>query len=217
MSKGPKPSVIQSWKTTCELRPEIRDRKLTASDFAVDLHKVINGWPGSKPFYCDPLQFFSMTYATQNLRQFCKVVLRRLSKLPGGESIINVAQTFGGGKSHTLTTLYYLTTLGPTLPKDENSVGLILNESQITDSPGARVAAVSFDKVDWVTGCEVMSPTGEKRTFRMPWNLIAWQLLGQRGLDILKRDESKLDFDTPPADTLWAEILQDVEAQGTGA
>jgi hypothetical protein len=217
MSKGPKPSVIQSWKTTCALRPEIRDRKLTASDFAVDLHKVINGWPGNTPFYCDPVQFFSMTYATQNLRQFCKVVLRRLSKLPGGESIINVAQTFGGGKSHTLTTLYYLTTLGTNLPKNENSVGLILNESQITDSPGARVAAVSFDKVDWVKGCEVMSSTGEKRTFRMPWNLIAWQLLGQKGLDILKRDESKPDFDTPPADTLWAEILQDVEAQGTGA
>jgi hypothetical protein len=212
-----KQSVIQPWKATCDLRSEIRDRKLTASDFAVDLYKVIHGWPGDMPFYCDPLQFFGTTYATQNLRQFCKVVLRRLAKLPGGEPIINVAQTFGGGKSHTLAALYYLTTLGSKLPKGETSVTTILNEAQITDAPTARVAAVSFDKVDWVKGCEVMSPTGEKRSFRMPWNLIAWQLLGQKGLDILARDESKPDFDTPPADTLWGQILSEVEISGSGA
>jgi hypothetical protein len=212
-----KQSVIEPWKDACELRAEIRDRKLTASDFAIDLYKVINGWPGEKPFYCDARQFFSITYATQNLRQFCKVVLRRLAKLPGGESVINVAQTFGGGKSHTLTALYYLTTLGKNLPRNETSVGTILNEAQITDPPLARVAAVSFDKVDWVKGCEAASPTGEKRSFRMPWNLIAWQLLGQKGLDILARDESKPDFDTPPADTLWAEIFSEVEAAGCGA
>jgi hypothetical protein len=212
-----KQSVIQPWKATCDLRPEIRDRKLTASDFAVDLYKVIHGWPGAVPYYCDPLQFFGTTYATQNLRQFCKVVLRRLAKLPGGESIINVAQTFGGGKSHTLTVLYYLTTLGAKLPKQETSVTTILNEAQLTDPPSARIAAVSFDKVDWIKGCEVLSPSGEKRSFRMPWNLIAWQLLGQKGLDILARDESKPDFDTPPADTLWALILSEVEASGSGA
>ncbi len=212
-----KQSVIKAWKDTCTLRPEIRDRKLTASDFAVDLYKVINGWPGDMPFYCDPRQFFGTTYATQNLRQFCRVVLRRLAKLPGGESIINIAQTFGGGKSHTLTALYYLTSLGAKLPKAETSVTTILNEAQITDAPSARIAAVSFDKVDWVKGCEVMSPTGQKRSFRMPWNLIAWQLLGQKGLDILQRDESAPDFDTPPADTLWSQILSEVEALGFGS
>lgn len=163
-----KQSVIQPWKATCDLRPEIRDRKLTASDFAVDLYKVINGWPGDMPFYCDPAQFFSTTYATQNLRQFCKVVLRRLAKVPGGEAVINVAQTFGGGKSHTLTTLYYLTTLGAKLPKGETSVGTILNDAQLADPPIARVAAVSFDKVDWVKGCEVASPTGRSAVSACP-------------------------------------------------
>ncbi|HZT32813.1 MAG TPA: DUF499 domain-containing protein [Bryobacteraceae bacterium] len=216
-TKTSKQFVIQPWKDTCKLRPEIRERKLTASDFAVDLYKVVNGWPGQKPFYCDPVQFFSATYATQNLRQFCKVVLRRLAGLPGGESIINIAQTFGGGKTHTETTLHYLTTLGSDLPRGSTAVGTILNEAQLSDPPQARVAAVSFDKVDWVKGCQVKSPSGEKRSFRMPWNLIAWQLLGQRGIEILARDESQPDFDTPPADTLWAQVLSEVEAAGTGA
>ncbi|MDP3028715.1 MAG: DUF499 domain-containing protein [Deltaproteobacteria bacterium] len=212
-----KPFKILPWKETCKLRKEIRERTLTPSDFAIDLHKVTFGGPGEKPYYCDPVQFFSTTYATQNLRQFCKVVLRRLAKLPGSESIINVSQTFGGGKSHTLTTLYYLTTLGSELPRGEASVGMILNDAKINKPPKAGVAAVSFDKIDWKAGGEVKSPEGETRRFRMPWNLIAWQLLGQRGLDILQRDETQPDFDTPPSDALWAEILHEVESNGQGA
>ncbi len=214
MSKTP---IIQPWKKTCVLRQEIRDRKVTASDFAVDLQKVINGGTGVKPFYCDPDQFFATTYATQNLRQLCKVILRRLAKASGSESIINIAQTFGGGKTHALTALYYFTTLGTNLPKHQTSVGMILNEAQLKDPPMARVAAVSFDKVDWKAGGEVKSPAGEIRSFRMPWNLIAWQLLGQRGLDILQRDETQLDFDTPPSDALWTKVLREVEAEGHGA
>lgn len=212
-----KPFTILPWKETCKLRKEIRERRLTPADFAIDLHKVIFGWTGPMPYFCDPARFFSTTYATQNLRQFCKVVLRRLAGFAGGEPIINVAQTFGGGKSHTLATLYYLTSLGPDLPKKETSVGMILNDAQIKDPPMARVAAVSFDKVDWIAGGEVRSPDGEVRRFRMPWNLIAWQLLGKKGLDILQRDETQPDYDTPPSDILWSDILREVEQSGRGA
>jgi hypothetical protein len=211
-------NVIEPWKKTCELRPEIRERHLKASDFAVDLHKVVNGWPGgAKPFYCDPALFFSTTYATENLRQFCKVVLRRLAKENGGESVINVAQTFGGGKSHTLTSLYYLCTLGKKLPKDETSVKAILNDSGLKNAPEARVAAVSFDNVSWVTGGVATSPDGIERSFRMPWNLIAWQLLGQKGIDLLSRDESTPDHNTPPTSLEWAGVLSEVEKTGRGA
>src|SRR5260370_17779438 len=139
-----KTSVASPWKVACELRREIRDRRLTASDFAIDLHKFINGWLGEKPYYCDPEQFFSTTYSTQNLRQLCKVVLRRLAKLSGGEAIINLSQTFGGGKSHSLTTLYYTSTLGKKLPKGQTSAGIILNEAQFTTSPAAPVDAAPF-------------------------------------------------------------------------
>src|SRR6266705_3689427 len=133
---APKP-----WKEVCILRDEIRTKTLTTADFAVDLHRVIFQ-PGSGKHYTDPDAFFATTYATPNLRKFCADVLRRLARADGGEPIINVAQTFGGGKSHTLTALYYLTTLGSKLPKEETSVRTILNEAQITDAPSARVAAV---------------------------------------------------------------------------
>jgi hypothetical protein len=217
MSKTVK-SVIVPWKQPCKLRQEIRDRELGEADFAVDLNKVIFGVPGGTlPFYCDPLQFFATSYATANLRDFCRAVLRRLAGEKGGEAIINVSQTFGGGKSHTLTTLYYFTTLGGKLPRGDNTVETILNAAQLTDAPGARVAAVSFDKVDWKGGGRAKSPTDEVRKFRMPWNLVAWQLLGARGLEIINRDETQTGYDTPPSDELWSQVLAEVEANDGAA
>lgn len=210
-------NVIVPWKQSCTLRSEIRTKVLTAADFAVDIHRVIHETGPNKPLYCDPDEFFKTTYATPNLRRFCADVLRRLAGQPGGESIINVAQTFGGGKSHTLTTLFYTTTLGSKLDLKHTAIQSILAEADLKKPPQAVVAAVSFDKVDWKVGGIAKAPDGTTRYFRMPWNLIAWQLLGQKGLDILKRDETQPDFDTPPADTLWREILDEVEKSGKGA
>jgi hypothetical protein len=208
--------VLKPWKEVCILRDEIRTKTLTMADFAVDLHRVIFE-PGGGKYYTDPDAFFATSYATPNLRRFCRDVLRRLAGEDGGEPIINVAQTFGGGKSHTLTTLYYLTTLGAKLPRKATAVQHILAEAKLEIPPEAVVAAVSFDKVDWKQGIEGKAPDGEVRAFRMPWNMIVWQLLGQEGLDIIDRDETKPDYDTPPAETLWAKVFGQVEKSGKGA
>ena len=83
--------VLKPWKEVCILRDEIRTKTLTMADFAVDLHRVIFE-PGGGKYYTDPEAFFAASYATPNLRRFCRDVLRRLAKEDGGEPIINVAQ-----------------------------------------------------------------------------------------------------------------------------
>jgi hypothetical protein len=216
MSKS-KPSVIFPWKKACTLRKEIRERQLKQEDFAVDLFLIVNRPPSGGPFYCDPDQFFAITYATENLRKFCSGVLTRLAGRADGVSLVNIAQTFGGGKTHALGTLYYLCTLGSELPKQHPAVAEILAASKLPDAPPARIAAVSFDKVDWKAGGVVKSPDGEARSFRMPWNLIAWQLLGKRGIEILQRNEDEPDYYEPPAQSLWMEVFAEVEKQGLGA
>jgi len=216
MSK-PKPSVIYPWKKACTLRREIRERELKQEDFAVDLFLIVNRPNSGGPFYCDPDQFFAITYATENLRKFCSGILARLAGRKEGVSLVNIAQTFGGGKTHALGALYYLFTLGSRLPKQHPAVAEILAAAKMPDPPQARIAAVSFDKVDWKAGGLVKSPDGAARHFRMPWNLIAWQLLGQRGIDILQRNEDEPDYYEPPAQSLWMELLEEVEKEGTGA
>jgi Protein of unknown function (DUF499) len=210
-------SVIVPWKKACTLRQEIRERALKQEDFAVDLSLIVNRPVSGGPFYCDPDQFFAITYATENLRRFCSGVLARLAGRADGVSLLNIAQTFGGGKTHALATLYYFCTLGSKLPKHHPAVAEILAAAKMSDPPAARVAAVSFDKVDWKAGGLVKSPDGEARQFRMPWNLIAWQLLGKRGIEILRRDESEPDYYEPPAQSLWMELLAEVEKDGIGA
>src|SRR5437899_759941 len=198
--------VLKPWKDVCVLRNEIRTKTLTTADFAVDLHRVIFQ-PGSGKHYTDPDAFFATTYATPNLRRFCRDVLRRLAGEDGGEPIINVAQTFGGGKSHTLTALYYLTTLGKKLPTKATAVQHILAEAKLEHPPEALVAAVSFDKVDWKKGGEAKSPDGKVRSCRMPWNLSAWQLFGEKGLEVIGRDETAAHCDTTRAHTHWSKVL----------
>jgi len=210
--------VIQAWKQVCTLRKEIRERELKQEDFAVDLHQIVNRTPGDNgPFYCDPDQFFATTYATENLRKFCACILARLAGRSDGVSVLNIAQTFGGGKTHALGTAYYLCSLGTALPKQDPAVAEILAAAKMSDAPPARIAAVSFDRVDWKGGGRVKSPDGEVQHFRMPWNLIAWQLLGKKGIEILKRDEDEPDYYEPPAQSLWEELFQEVEKDGVGA
>ncbi|HEY8899225.1 MAG TPA: DUF499 domain-containing protein [Chthoniobacterales bacterium] len=181
------------------------------------MFRVMHREPGEKAFYCDPKNFFSSTYATPNLQQFCRVVLRQLAGESGGESILNVAQTFGGGKSHTLAALYYLVTLGKKLPTDEASVQAILNAAKLDKPPTAIVAGLSLDKWSWVNGGSAKSPIGEVRKFRMPWNSIAWQLLGEQGLKILNLDETKPGYDTPPGEEDWNEVLSAAVKANKGA
>ncbi len=208
--------IYQPWRKTCKLRPEIKEGALKMSDFAVDLHKIVHGYDGEQPAYCDPIHFFGTTYATGNMRNFAKRVLSRLAEKEGGEAILNISQTFGGGKSHTLASLYYLATLGEKLPADELSVKSFLAGAQLKSPPQAAVAAVSFDKVSWKTGVELKGPDGSIRELRMPWNQIAWQLLGQEGLDLIDRDETQPDYDTPPTDLEWGKLLAKAEASGRG-
>jgi hypothetical protein len=164
-----------------------------------------------------PDQFFAITYATENLRKFCSGAMARLAGRADGVSLVNIAQTFGGGKTHALGTLYYLCALGSKLQTQLHAVSEILAASKLLAPPAARIAAVSFDKVDWKAGGLVKSPDGEARQFRMPWNLIAWQLLGKRGIEILRRDENEPDYYEPPAQSLWMELLVEVEKEGIGA
>jgi hypothetical protein len=213
-----KSTPIHPWKKVCHLRKEIRERELKQEDFAVDLYQIVNRTgESSAPFYCDPDQFFATTYATENLRKFCAGILARLAGRKDGVSVLNIAQTFGGGKTHALGTAYYLSSMGPKLPKHHPAVAEILAAAKMTEAPLARIAVVSFDKVDWKGGGLVKSPAGESRHFRMPWNLIAWQLLGKKGIEILKRDEDEPDYYEPPAQPLWGELFKEVEKDGVGA
>ena len=67
--------------------------------------------------------------------------------------------TYGGGKTHTLITLYHLTNNPRSLPADLPAVQEFTQHiGQIP--PQARVAVLAFDKLDAEKGMQVRGPDG---------------------------------------------------------
>ncbi|MCZ7603144.1 MAG: DUF499 domain-containing protein [Melioribacteraceae bacterium] len=83
---------------------DILEGKLTMNVFAADLYEVSkNSGPDE---YKDADTFFKKTYLTQGLKSLLQIVERRL-KGEGGEPIIQLKTPFGGGKTHSLISMYH--------------------------------------------------------------------------------------------------------------
>ena len=78
-----------------------------------------------------------------------------------------------------------------------------------TDIPRARVAALCFDKIDVEKGVETPGPDGTTRMLRHPWSILAYQLAGADGLELIHAEGRDDERETPPAEPLMVELLSD--------
>src|SRR5213083_1561457 len=135
--------AVTPWHEVVRLRDDLRTGELSLSLFAADLYDVAMGT--AQPVYQDPSHFFALTYPTFNLRELAKDVLTRLAG-KNEKAVRQLELTYGGGKTHSLITLYHLVSAPDQLPKlpavDEfiQHVGM--------KPPKARVAVLAFDKLD---------------------------------------------------------------------
>jgi predicted AAA+ superfamily ATPase len=101
------------WHKAVQLRDDIRTGELSMAVFAADLYDVV--MRRAKPVYQQPDQFFALTYPTFNLRELVKDVCIRLAG-KNEKAVRQLALTYGGGKTHTLITLYHLVSDPAALP-----------------------------------------------------------------------------------------------------
>ncbi len=198
------------WHGVVKLREDVRTGALSLADFAADLHDVMMQ-RGTRPLYEDPARFFALTYPTFSLRELAKdVVLRLAAKTT--KAIRQLELTYGGGKTHTLVTLRHLVhdpAALPALPavdQFKSHIGVPL--------PKARVAALSFDKLDVEKGMEVRGPKGETRWLKHPWSVLAFQIAGDEGLRILHAEGKPAEREAPPAEPLLVELISKPQAEG---
>ena len=90
------------WHQVVTLREDLKSGEQSLSKFAADLHEVVVN--KGRTVYCDPAEFFALTYPTFNLRELAKDVALRLAGR-SDKAIRQLALTYGGGKTHTLITL----------------------------------------------------------------------------------------------------------------
>ena len=180
--------------------------------FAADLDEVILQ-KGKRPIYEDPKKFFALTYPTYNLRNLARDVVRRLAG-KSDKAVRQLNLTYGGGKTHTLITLFHLVHDPASLPDlpavEEFRAHIDLGKNL----PRARVSAISFDKLDLETGADVADPNGKMTRLFHPWSVLAWQLAGKKGLEILNGGKGMAERDTAPAENVLVELLAVPIAEG---
>ena len=186
---------MQPWYRVVTLRKEVREgRSFSPDEFAIAMEQVVAGT--APPDYSDPEQFFSRTCFTRALTEHSGMVLRRLSgKTENTAPVLTLITQFGGGKTHTLTSLYHLANAGGSA-RDLPGVSDLLRSAGITDSPDARVGVFVGNAWDPSEGRET------------PWIDLARQLAGDAGVAAL----GDADQNTPPGTEALARVFASANA-----
>jgi hypothetical protein len=163
---------MEPWYKVATPRREVREgRSFNPDEFAIALEQVVAGTAPED--YRVPAQFFARTCFTRALREHAGMVLRRLSgKTDNTAPVLTLITQFGGGKTHTLTTLYHLATNGQAAV-EYAGVPELVREAGISAVPKAKVAVFVGNAWD---------PREEREN---PWIDIARQLAGNKGVEAL--------------------------------
>ena len=175
-----------AWHEHCILRDDVRQGTLELAEFAADLYAV--RMKDAPNVYQVPTLFFDRTYPTHKLKTLVQNVLRRLSG-KGGNPILTLQVAYGGGKTHALITLLHLAEHGTdfqTHPTVQEFIGF----SGLDTIPRTRVAILPFDQFDVKNGLSVVSPNGKQKRVKTPWGALAYQLAGDKGLEIVAKHEA---------------------------
>lgn len=179
---------LKPWYQVVTPREDLREnRPMDASEFAVHLDHIRERRENVSADYLDPARFFERTYLTGSLLDLASQVVRRLSGIQVETSaVFNMATQFGGGKTHSLTTLFHLA-MGGEKAKAWKGVESILHKAEVPQVPTAKVAVFVGTEFDVFQGCGG-DGSPQRRT---PWGELAWQLGGSETLSAVAQHDAE--------------------------
>jgi predicted AAA+ superfamily ATPase len=160
---------MEPWYKVATPRKEVREgRSFSPDEFAIALEQVVAGTAPED--YRDPEKFFSRTCFTRALKEHSGMVLRRLAgKTENTAPVLTLITQFGGGKTHTLTALYHLTSNGQAATR-YSGVSKLVQEVGLPEVPKTKVGVFVGNAWDPREGRET------------PWIDLARQLAGAEGV-----------------------------------
>jgi len=102
-------SVIKPWIEIATLHSDVLSEEFSEDIFALDLGPLADGNPNVPAVYRDPEHFFRASFITSGLKSLLNDVLTRLCG-GAGNRVLKLITPFGGGKSHTLASLFHAAT-----------------------------------------------------------------------------------------------------------
>ncbi|MEA3412895.1 MAG: DUF499 domain-containing protein [Pseudomonadota bacterium] len=188
---------LKPWREIAKPHRDVLEGTFKQSEFAADISQVASGIAPDE--YQDAEQFFARTFITEGMRLLLISVARRLAG-QGGDPVIQLQTSFGGGKTHTLLAVYHLAGRGVGTDRLEG-IPPILDEAGITQLPQARVAVLDGIR---------LSPSQPLRHDGQPvnslWGELAWQLRGRAGYDKVARADAD---GTSPGKEALVELLRE--------
>ena len=171
-------TTIKPWVESVILHPDVLSPDFSEDIFALDLGPLADGNKNVPAVYRDPEQFFRASFLTNGLKSLLQDVLGHLSG-SAGNRVLKLITPFGGGKSHTLASLYHAA-------RNRNALDAI-PEGKPLPKPG-KVNTAVFDGQFFspANGKEFPGGKGKANT---PWGWIAWSLRGAAGYEIFRKDD----------------------------
>lgn len=176
---------LKPWFFVTQPHFDIRQGRLDESVFAANLAEVALG--NGREIYKDPNTFFSKTYFTAGLKSVAKTVIKGLNGNEDAENrVISLQTGFGGGKTHTLISIYHLCNWGK---KAE--------ESSFTKDLLGYTGPLEFEKANIAVFTNTTNDPAQGRvadgiTIRTIWGEIAYQLGGVSAYNLVKENDEKL-------------------------
>jgi len=160
---------MEPWYKVATPRKEVREgRSFNPDEFAIALEQVVAGIAPED--YKDPVKFFQRTCFTRALREHAGMVLNRLKgKTENTAPVLTLITQFGGGKTHTLATLYHIARSGKVLYENTETSDMI-SQAELPTVENIKAAVFVGNAWDPREGHET------------PWIDIARQLAGDKGV-----------------------------------
>ena len=176
---NPEAAGLRPWREVLPPHHDVATGNFHASEFAADLYKVATGGEADAD-YADPVEFFRRTYLTEGLRDLIGRAVRRLSGDDNASPVINLQTNFGGGKTHSMLSLWHLAVGLPIgdFPQDTQE---LLSASGYLPRKVNRVAIVG----NHLSPAGIVKEDGTR--VNTIWGELAWQLGGADGYEIVAR------------------------------
>lgn len=188
---NPEAAGLKPWREVLQPHDDVATGNFHASEFAADLYKVATGGEADAD-YADPVEFFKRTYLTEGLRDLIGRAVRRLSGDDNASPVINLQTNFGGGKTHSMLSLWHVAAGLPIgeFPQDTQE---LLAANGYKGTQVNRVAIVG----NHLSPSGVTKPDGTQ--VNTIWGELAWQLGGADAFALIaKADQDR----THPGDAL---------------
>ncbi|MDP2815302.1 MAG: DUF499 domain-containing protein [Rectinemataceae bacterium] len=186
---------MKPWRKVAIPHDDVSAGRFQQAQFAADMSEVLKGT--AQPEYQDPAEFFARTYLTEGMKRLLKSALERVSGA-GGDPVVKLKTSFGGGKTHTMLALYHM--FGGTDPKKLQGVPELMKETKLSKMPKCNVAVLVGTALD---ATQTRShPKHKGITVSTLWGELAIQLGGKEGYELVRKADEK--GAAPGSDTLTA-------------